>query len=669
MIHTTKKQFFGLIVLTALLVNCGSLFAIQGTWQQNAEVVTSFLRGTCSKIEFELSLDDSKGAHAKRALISALRTAHNGLMFYNHQQKLPIYNDYGAIWMAFDGAQMLYRFGQMLSSSDPEQEPAQEAVGPEQQAAPVDVPAVAQVLPLKFNVFDPALMQEVQGVAYEAPTQQQAEEQYEFLRGTLFPEIERCAALFLAVTNIYHFNAANADAEKYSRFVALSLLSFTRLCQVYFQTSAESNWNKLLKAALVVHVIHSLYQVLKEDSSFRIWLAESNKPADDKKGGIGGKGADKKDNKKVVGDPNVPGEVKGLAVDVDVKLQRSLEQELGKGVEEKTVLFVKKDGKEHNRGSECAICLQEWHDEKTGVANLVIMPCGHALHQDCLKGLKECHLCRGPIAGSANIRLGKALPMEVKGGKVSDIKDDKKDPVHRRLRANPEIKVNCVICSDDGKPGIKLSCGAEYCTECLTQHVRSKLRANDIDIVCPGCPPKPPQVADIKDDKKVKAPAPQKHIFDLTELRGIDPNLEEELNDAGVRKFLAANGTPCPTPGCPNSFILDGNVKRGVLITCSGCKKEYCRNCRAPHKNGSPCQMDKKDQDKENAKWVRENTKPCPHCNTRVQKNDGCKFMTCLSAACGGKHRGFCWDCGARTYGHENHNRPDGRQCNTPWFT
>lgn len=44
--------------------------------------------------------------------------------------------------------------------------------------------------------------------------------------------------------------------------------------------------------------------------------------------------------------------------------------------------------------------------------------------------------------------------------------------------------------------------------------------------------------------------------------------------------------------------------------------------------------------DENSALWIVQNTRPCPRCNVRIEKNGGCSHVVCQQC-----HHGFCWNC------------------------
>ncbi|RYG56677.1 hypothetical protein EON66_02330, partial [archaeon] len=50
--------------------------------------------------------------------------------------------------------------------------------------------------------------------------------------------------------------------------------------------------------------------------------------------------------------------------------------------------------------------------------------------------------------------------------------------------------------------------------------------------------------------------------------------------------------------------------------------------------------MEKYGSESETANWLLVNTKQCPKCGVRIEKNQGCNHMTCRNREC---HYEFCW--------------------------
>ena len=75
------------------------------------------------------------------------------------------------------------------------------------------------------------------------------------------------------------------------------------------------------------------------------------------------------------------------------------------------------------------------------------------------------------------------------------------------------------------------------------------------------------------------------------------------------------------------------------------CTFVYCIKCQKAAHAPAPCALiarwtEKNQSESENANWLQVNTKPCPKCKRRIEKNNGCNHMTC--SIC---RHGFCWIC------------------------
>ena len=139
-----------------------------------------------------------------------------------------------------------------------------------------------------------------------------------------------------------------------------------------------------------------------------------------------------------------------------------------------------------------------------------------------------------------------------------------------------------------------------------------------------------------------------------------------------VRAFVDANPLTrwCPGPGCesiacaPHKAALE---QAGQLAHCSHCALTFCVSCGHPEPHApTSCRelalwTEKCRNESETANWILANTKCCPKCNSRIEKNQGCNHMTCQRCA-----YEFCWICmgdwkqhGANTGGYYKCNKYD----------
>ena len=98
----------------------------------------------------------------------------------------------------------------------------------------------------------------------------------------------------------------------------------------------------------------------------------------------------------------------------------------------------------------------------------------------------------------------------------------------------------------------------------------------------------------------------------------------------------------CSNPKCAMGQLNQGG-KEGNIVTCLRCRHKTCFTHKTPWHTGLTCsQYDLKMDPKVQAslQWITQNTKQCPKCAYRIEKNDGCDHMTCIQC-----HYEFCWAC------------------------
>ncbi|RHY58528.1 hypothetical protein DYB38_008783, partial [Aphanomyces astaci] len=179
-----------------------------------------------------------------------------------------------------------------------------------------------------------------------------------------------------------------------------------------------------------------------------------------------------------------------------------------------------------------------------------------------------------------------------------------------------DVKRRCAICCEDETSQlVALGCKHFFCVDCWVPYLQIKIQEGPgcITTTCPqhGC-------SERVSDSIFQKLLPKKDYM----------RFQEYL----LRSFVDINKTVkwCPSPGCDKAIASSGG-----LMTC---------------KNES-----------ETANWILANTKKCPKCSIRIEKNQGCNHMTCRSC----KYE-FCWTCmdvwsnhNANTGGYYKCNRYD----------
>jgi hypothetical protein len=102
----------------------------------------------------------------------------------------------------------------------------------------------------------------------------------------------------------------------------------------------------------------------------------------------------------------------------------------------------------------------------------------------------------------------------------------------------------------------------------------------------------------------------------------------------------------CIGPECENGQIHDGSG--GDIFSCAACGYRSCSKCERPWHQDETCdqytaRLNAVDgNEAASAAFISSNTKECPSCKSRIQKDGGCDHMTCRKC-----RNQFCWLCSA----------------------
>ncbi|GMH72428.1 hypothetical protein TrST_g13265 [Triparma strigata] len=215
------------------------------------------------------------------------------------------------------------------------------------------------------------------------------------------------------------------------------------------------------------------------------------------------------------------------------------------------------------------------------------------------------------------------------------------------LPPSSPLPQTCLICCDDDltpSEMYSMPCSHSFCCDCWSGFLGNKIDEGPSCVYakCPqaGC-------EEIVSGEEVKAMAPSKiSQWDKYELRSF-----VDLNK---------NTRWCPGTDCTMVAI----TKAGVGDVKCSCGTSFCVKCGEEPHTPVVCKdlslwLEKCQNESETANWILANTKKCPKCATRIEKNQGCNHMVCQQC----KHE-FCWICvqpwedhGANTGGYYKCNK------------
>ena len=223
-------------------------------------------------------------------------------------------------------------------------------------------------------------------------------------------------------------------------------------------------------------------------------------------------------------------------------------------------------------------------------------------------------------------------------------KQERRKPITITRKPETEIKNEqdereCPLCTNDEhkQDFYKLKCGHEFCNNCLCDAIELTINENK----------------GTGDSKHLRCPECTKKInnYDIKQIVGdYYAKVSRRLADIQTREYMEKQPgyRHCKTPDC--EFFYLNNDTRREKITCHQCGKRFCSNCCHPHSMRMTCEHAKKIRDaqskisekerKANEEWLKKHTKPCPQCKFPIERNGGCRHITCQKC----KHE-FCWVC------------------------
>eukprot|EP00884_Botryococcus_braunii_P009051 jgi/Botrbrau1/18147/Bobra.53_1s0018.1 len=210
---------------------------------------------------------------------------------------------------------------------------------------------------------------------------------------------------------------------------------------------------------------------------------------------------------------------------------------------------------------------------------------------------------------------------------------------------NPSVPsvVKCIVCFEDFDPQsltVQLRCGHVTCDTCWRGILTVRLEDGEVQRL--GCP-----------QPGCNVPLPRSLVTQL-----LDSTQLARFDQLQLQKYVDFNPLIkwCQRPGCGKSIVVDAPndmaraQQRALTVTCA-CGYRFCFTCLGtPHEPASCLEAEewgkvmravRQEAANRDQMWMQRNTKSCPGCGSRIQKNGGCNHMACTQC-----RRHFCWVCG-----------------------
>ncbi|CAM9276486.1 unnamed protein product [Ectocarpus sp. 8 AP-2014] len=190
-------------------------------------------------------------------------------------------------------------------------------------------------------------------------------------------------------------------------------------------------------------------------------------------------------------------------------------------------------------------------------------------------------------------------------------------------------KLECRICCEEftAKEAYALACNHFFCRGCWAAYLGAKVQEGPT-CVYTTCPEhKCPQIASESTFSEFLSAEDLKRYeaFSLTSF-------------VDINKMLRF----CPGKDC--GMVVKAPLSYPRSVRCN-CGSVFCFRCGEEAHDPASCEelamwKEKCQNESETANWILANTKQCPKCKTRIEKNQGCNHMSCRQCKAE-----FCWIC------------------------
>jgi len=235
-----------------------------------------------------------------------------------------------------------------------------------------------------------------------------------------------------------------------------------------------------------------------------------------------------------------------------------------------------------------------------------------------------------------------------KAGVKAEVAEEemKKKPKLERQDSAAEFTCGVCDCECAFRESYALACGHRYCNTCWGMWINASFDKGQ-ESVFTECP--------FGDGKtKCHETVPPMYI-----MKNLDAKKRAKFEEWQAAAFVKQTQYIkwCPRAGCDRAVEYRG--KQGMKkVTCM-CGYSFCFGCGSEDHEPCPCDnarewLMKASKESDIFKWLEEqkdNTevKNCTKCKIVIEKNQGCKHMTCRNC----RHE-FCWLCFQDWHGHDN---------------